>query len=436
MRFLIFCRVILLFAFLFSNTRVTCKSDRDNISEYNISLQINPVSGDITVNGWFRYMNPQNNSEKISIYLDSNMVFSKFLVNGSNLSLYNIEKSDIRYMPVARKINIDKKDLNSDENIFEFSYSGKLGKLDSLYANVVSERWSEIGLYYPWFPYCPEGKVPFIFNVSVKNIPGYDVFGLGRVEKKSDYTLISSLCPTNDIPICISEKVEHSVFKDDFTKINIFHNTDSSGFINRLSSGVLDVSRALQNLMHKKDSLEITIIESQRALGGGYARQGGIVLGGLSSDESEKSALNLKWYIAHEMAHLWWYRANTSTWEDWLNESFAEMSAALVIRDIMGEEFYKRVMIKKGELSQSTPPIWDFDRNGSIYNIAYKVLYNKGVYMLYQLEERIGGDAFLKLFSYLSGLQITSTVQLLEVIRVECGAESAEWFESMLKSST
>ena len=52
----------------------------------------------------------------------------------------------------------------------------------------------------------------------------------------------------------------------------------------------------------------------------GYFRKGLIVLSDLPS---EKIAIDA--FLAHECGHIWATGANINSWEDWLNETFAEI---------------------------------------------------------------------------------------------------------------
>ncbi len=87
-------------------------------------------------------------------------------------------------------------------------------------------------------------------------------------------------------------------------------------------------------------------------------------------------------YLAHEAAHFWWTLAPADTWEDWLNESFAEYSALLLIRDRFGEEEFRTRMDRKRESAEGTPPIWGFDRGDTSTEEksmqVQAVLYNAG----------------------------------------------------------
>lgn len=411
-----------------------CLGQTDKYSDYTISLSINPQSGNAYVKGQLKYVKKDSSDNDFSFYIDSNMVFDKLSVNGLECLPYKSVKSDNRYMPLARKIVIKKKYFTKVEDVIEFSYSGKFGIIESMSANVVGKEWTEIGLYLPWFPYSPDDAALFNYRIEIVNQEGYQIFGIGNISVNKRKTVISSIYPTNDIPIFLSNNIKLSTFSNNGDIINIFHKPENLDYFLQLSSHILQVTDILQNIPTRQKKFEITIIESQRDSGGGYARLGGIILAGLDPNDYEKGIIATKMYLAHEFAHLWWYKAKSTEWEDWLNESFAEMSALLAIRKTEGEEMFDYILEKKINKSKLSPVIWGFDRNGSNYEVAYKILYNKGVCFLVDLEKKIGRESFAKLFSYLSELKLNSTNQLLESITQYSGKDVADWFERKLKN--
>lgn len=418
---------------IFSSGEIFCKVKSEKYSDYSINLSIDPESRDIIVDGILIYRSKNALSSDLSIYIDSNMVFDKLLVNGIDFRSIITEKSDNRFLPIARKIIIKNRFLKRNDNLIEFSYKGKLMPMEAMSANIVSKEWTEIGLYYPWFLFSPDFIKLFTYNISVKNLSGYSIFGLGNVTVNKWTTNISSFTPTNDMPICMSEKSKLTIFNRDNVYINFYHNPINYELLPKFSSDILQMAHNLQNVLSRRKNFEITIIESLRENGGGYARVGGVVLGELKPNEYDDNRVAMKKYIAHELAHLWWYRANTSEWEDWLNESFAEMSSLMAIRQTEGEEVFASILEKKRNNSLKTPPLWGFDRNGCDYETAHKILYSKGVCFLIDLEEKLGRESFAKLFSSLSDTKLTSTGQLLDYLSRTCGEDIANWFEHKLK---
>jgi aminopeptidase N len=163
-----------------------------------------------------------------------------------------------------------------------------------------------------------------------------------------------------------------------------------------------------------------------------------IVLGQLRAlSEPEQRADRLR-YLAHEAAHMWWRRAPATTWEDWLNESFAEYSALLTIRDVVGEdEFQARIALKR-EQSEGTHPIWGLDRNDHSSDERSReirrTLYNKGPTLLDELAERVGRERFLTWCRELVRRDVDSTVELLDGLAEQEGEATSLWFRELLTS--
>lgn len=155
------------------------------------------------------------------------------------------------------------------------------------------------------------------------------------------------------------------------------------------------------------DGSNISIVIAPREDGGGYCRSNLIVL--TPNDNLDDDIRYFK-YIAHELAHLWWCKATFNSWEDWLNESFAEYSALLVLRDIFGEDEFNQRIEKYKAKAEGLPPIMGIDRGEEK---AYEVLYIKGPLLLYELERTTGREKFIELLNIIHLGNIDTTEKFL-----------------------
>jgi hypothetical protein len=110
--------------------------------------------------------------------------------------------------------------------------------------------------------------------------------------------------------------------------------------------------------------------------------------------------------FAHEIAHQWWGHVvkTASDEEEWLSESFAEYSAALLIRELRGKNDYKKMLLhwrRQAEGSREIAPIpfanRAFARNDmtSAYGHRIALLYSKGPVLLEALHRELGDRGFL-----------------------------------------
>lgn len=179
----------------------------------------------------------------------------------------------------------------------------------------------------------------------------------------------------------------------------------------------------------------MAVIESARQRGGGYSRPGLIVLAGVDDDRYQQSQETYVRQLAHEAAHGWWRSAPTDTWEDWLNEGFAEYVALLVVRERFGEEAFEARISGKLEQIWDTPAIWGFDRSDpEAAEIAQVNLYDRAPTLLYRLSDRIGEEVFLDLCRELVEKRVDSTEGFLERLEKRTDEETADWFEELLRT--
>jgi ABC-2 type transport system permease protein len=107
--------------------------------------------------------------------------------------------------------------------------------------------------------------------------------------------------------------------------------------------------------------------------------------------------------IAHEIAHQYWHHVvkMPSYDEQWLSESFAEYSAALLLKKFQGDAIYNRLVAHwKGnaKVAAGTAPIPFANRIRTPNNADWQrvhLLYSKGPLLLAALHKEVGDEAFL-----------------------------------------
>jgi hypothetical protein len=158
----------------------------------------------------------------------------------------------------------------------------------------------------------------------------------------------------------------------------------------------------------------VEIVFAPRDEGGGYARPGLVVMlyEGAYAEGSTAGPGFIR-YLAHEISHLWWRGARTTDWEDWLNESFAEMSALMILRDRFGEQEFEDRLAQYRTASADAPAVRGLDRDE---DVAYTVLYRKGPVLLAELEQSIGREAFLRFLRARVADQANTTEECLATL--------------------
>ncbi|MFP4489590.1 MAG: hypothetical protein ACLFN1_09835 [Bacteroidales bacterium] len=404
------------------------QEDSPRYPHYEIELSLLPASQHIAVTGtWEIPVDPATST--IDFHLHKQLEIEDLLVNGSDDYRLSAGKSDIRYMPDARKYSIETGDSLKGTITISFNYSGTITEWNDMIANVIGEEWTEMGLYFPWFPY-NTAYSPFTYEVKVLTEKDYHTVMMGHETKDDNYVIFRKKTPTNDIVVCASKDLK--IISKEISRYNftLAHCSMSDNLTDTL---VTDVERILRlfNRWFPSGNKTICIVESMREKGGGYARLGGIFLPGFTQSDYFESRKAYTRYLAHEISHLWWYRANTNTWEDWLNEGFAEYSALMVLRELHGPEYFDEWITRKEKNVENAGPVWHTDRNG---NQAHTILYDKAPLLLYELEGRIGIDSMKQLMWDLNIKKVSDTGEFMDMLEACEGKETAEWFLDRLKS--
>jgi hypothetical protein len=159
----------------------------------------------------------------------------------------------------------------------------------------------------------------------------------------------------------------------------------------------------------------------------GYSRNPFIMLNHTDNDDHEEMFM----FIAHEMGHFWWNKANYQTADNFMNESLAEYCYLMALRNIKGEDaFAKAIQKKRDALKNETPPsIWDLEKN---LELNYILVYQKGPLILYELEKKIGEKKLIEIFNFLLENKINTLKGLVDVIEIKAGKDVAKWFDDSL----
>jgi aminopeptidase N len=122
---------------------------------------------------------------------------------------------------------------------------------------------------------------------------------------------------------------------------------------------------------------------------------------GLPEDPSNFSDLP-GFFLAHEAAHQWWGQgtAPANYRERWLSEAWAQYSAALWVRERLGEGSFRSMMDRMARWAvrfDGAGPIHLGQRLGHLggdARVMRAVVYDKGAWVLHMLRGLVGDEAF------------------------------------------
>lgn len=281
-----------------------------------------------------------------------------------------------------------------------------------------------IGQLQHWFPYNPDYG-SFLYDVHLSIDPAYKVTGMGNIEKTDRSWQIVQTCPCRDIVIVASKKLKTLRSENQNHPLRIDYVFLTEAKARETIDNAAFIAGQYRQWFGDRHDLSFTIVVVPPfADRGSYYRKGFMALSQPDPDAGISFRL-----ISHEIAHEWWSGAPTDNFEDWLNESFAEYSALMAIREKFGSELYRAWLDYKEFEATGAPPIIPPDPS---WPKAHSTLYAKGPLVLHRLESRIGKSSFLELLREIFRRDVKSTVALLNLLEELGSRETREWFEGEL----
>ena len=362
----------------------------EQYSRYTIDLKIDIEKQLLESDTRLSYLCRLPSTEDLYFYIHKDMEVEE-IISDRKVS-YEVGSKIAEWSPFVLeskqlKLTFDEPILKDERVDIRFKYKGQIDTVTKYEVNRLTKEWIELGIYTPWFP-LHESMEQVLFDVRVYVDSEYKVI---NAKQQGDVFIINQPIPQNDCTIVASDKFKRLQDVLEGFNLNVYfldHKHET------IAQQIRDYSKNVLNRYRKFGRIElqdISIVIVPRKEGGGYCRPGLIVV---TPSDDVVSEINYFKYIAHELAHLWWYRAKTDSWEDWLNESLAEYCALTAIRDIYGEEEFDNKLDRYQKATEGMPPIKDLNRG---HDKAFQVLYMKGPLLLNELEKKIGREKFEEL---------------------------------------
>jgi hypothetical protein len=255
--------------------------------------------------------------------------------------------------------------------------------------------------------------------------PGFIVSGSGMVAREGDFWTITHSWPVFDNVIIASPDLKSRKAGGEEIGLELVYTSFPEQDLDSVSRVCQDIYGFYSHIFGKQEDAYLKYVFNPLEGRGGYSRAKFVSIKASGFDE------NLKAGLAHEMAHFWWNKAATSSWEDWLNESFAEYSMLLYLREKDSKDTFDKLIRQYKEQTKDTRPIWGIDRQEPE---AYDALYLKGSLILMEFELELGTDTFYEFLATVVKNKISNTADFLNLVENLLSAELRAWFENNLKT--
>lgn len=395
----------------------------ENIKSYDLDVLIDVKTRDVITSGIINIDFQEKDTINLVLWKNSLIKEIKYKSKPVKYSFDSLSPSPIIYIPNGRILTIIKPPKSNNIIQLSLSYISNMKGLKG-WANSFSEDWIELNYYCAWFPVGLNSR-NFNSKIKISIDKEYVITGSGKVSKKKNYWEMNQSWQGFDNVIIASKKLKSKILKEESSLIQTDYCELSELEADSILSGCKLAFHLFEKYFGKKDSTYLKFIIAPFEHGGGYSRKNFVCLRTKHFDAYTSEG------IAHEIAHFWWNNAATTTWEDWLNEAFAEYSMLMYVREKFGIEAFRKKIDEYKSRTKNSPAIWGIDRNSPD---SYSSLYEKGSLILCELEDMLGNEKFFNLLSSISKSKIATNNDLLSFIEKKLSKETRQWLENKLKN--
>jgi hypothetical protein len=206
----------------------------------------------------------------------------------------------------------------------------------------------------------------------------------------------------------------------DFVAIDV--ENDLARYYRRHGSGAVEF---LEGMLGASPTNAATIVVVRRTSISGYARPGYLVV-------TEKPGATPKpgdaKFVAHELAHSWFSRADFLGEDYWLVEGTAEYVSLRYVEQTLGATALAVLLLPKRADAETAGPVVAGTRAGSA------ALYAKAPLLLFDLERSIGRPKVDMVLRELASREWHTTAVFLEILRMVAGDGPANDFDAALRA--
>lgn len=411
-----------------------------NYNFYDIDLMIEPKKSFLKASVNMKYIVKENNVKELNFYIHKDLQVESITCDG--MMNFKVGKNIENWSPFileSKKITLkfDSNLIKESELDIIFHYSGNIHLVTQYKINRITESWLELGIYAPWYP-LSEHIDNSLYKVKIQIDSNYKILSSGNTSKHKGIWEIVQNQPSIDCVIIGSNNFENSTDAKNQSNINTYYmDNELAEVASRINYQASWLFKKFSETFGEIKNDGIDIFLAPRHDGGGYCRDNLIVLttsvdGSIENnikDASPEQQIKTFRFIAHELSHLWWNKAESTSWEDWLNESFAEYSSLMVTREFYGEKEFLRLINLYKEKTLNLPAIRGIDRSDQN---AFNVLYAKGAVLLHQLQIMIGAERFKELLKNIHRKKIKNTLDFMDELTSLTSEETSNKFSKLL----
>lgn len=397
-----------------------------SIRSYDVALTLDPARGALEADVTLELVAPPGGLREVELLLNEGFALkAASAAPALKAARFDRERaSSFRYAPTSAPLVLAfaKPLAPGGRARVRLRYAGVLVP-DPWGTNMITPEWTELGVYGAWYPVLP-GTGPFRTRVAVTLDPAFALTGTGWPQRAGLGRWTARDDGATDLVVIAGPGL--AMHGDG--RVRVAGVALPAATVARLVPDLEAMLARLERKLGPPSGQGLAVVFGRRTRGGAYARPGLVSSTGLPADDRYPALLH---HLAHEMAHLWWRHAPATTWEDWLNESFAEYTAMADVRDRQGADAFAREVAAHRERGRGVA-IRGLDRDDERADAA---LYSHGPVLLADLEAAIGAERFAALLRETAGRHVAGTADFLALVEKAAGAGARERLERGLNGT-
>lgn len=376
------------------------------ISTTNQAQNIRHYDGNVTlvdkgaIHANFKLQYENSNNPTFHLYLNKNASVKYIKINNIRVA-YSIEEAT-NMMVDLKKIVITNNFPKKFSLEIEYAYPLRLIENPTF---KYDPNWIELNLYTGWYPFTLQDE-NYSYHVRISHPKTYQAISSGVVKTNGSTTLLKNEDNYKDIPVVLSDDFQLFTPRDPHIQFYSIALTDVQ--IQDIKENSDSIHSFFDTLFTKSDSRNLIIAVNPFAHPMSYSRKGFISLS-LKNGFSD----NDKRILAHEIGHLWWKNAPFGTYEEWLNESFAEYSALKWLEQKLSKSEFDTLLTKYENAYKNPLKISAINPSSTDW---YSIAYFKYPYVLYKLEQKIGTKKMADFLKQTYRNKISNTQNLLQLL--------------------
>jgi len=306
------------------------------------------------------------------------------------------------------------------ELTIEYQYHGQI----SGWCNVIEEKRIALSVYSAWSIF--ETSVPVNYIFKIENMDNYFVVN-ARYDDIEKLWVYGETDHDEGNIIALKEGQYHLASTGNF--FFYYMNENEKDYANYYITSYNAIMEYLTSIFGKRSIHKMSIVSLGREDGGGaYFRKELMVIDKIDvSEDKEQIRQSVIGLLGHELGHNWFMGADTSTWEDWLNETCAEWAALLYIHSLNDKVFFENRLSTANENYMDTPMIKSSDGTRPSDGV-----HTRGVMMFYEIYLQYGMETIITILKIFIDMKEKNTKSFLSELKMKIGIEIPEKIEKAL----